>query len=223
MSLEIEIDPHGMSRVPFVDLRTRLLGMEERFTDRSLRLLPYPEIILSAMPNAGKAACTLAEAKRAKQLRRERFLSLSPDELLKAKSYLQKEGMYADISAAIQMRSAPTWDDLSPVARLWCKLNCLYTHIDLPDLRLKEATLLLENVHRELSLPDAVLTRISDDLDQLLWLYPEVIDSDMFRVSLGTLAEEVLHHLTSSEQAQCELVAGYHCTGHCYQAIGVNE
>lgn len=221
MSLEIDIDPHGYSRVPFVELRTRLLALDQKFTERELRLLPYSELVNAAIANAGKAACSLDAVLLEKERRRYRFLHLSPDEFPKSKRYLQIEGMYSDVSTCLQMRYAPHWDELSPRVRLWCKLNCLYNHSDNPDQRIRETYPMVLACDQAGLLRQGFADRMTTDLDRLRWI-TDASEEDEFRYITCPLAEELIAQLDSEERQICEreLVAGYSCTGNCYHATG---
>lgn len=224
MSLDIDIDPHGMIRQPFAEVRARLLAFGQIFTERDLRLLPYNEISLAAMANAGKTACTLQQVIEEKRRRRYRFLHLSPDELDKAKRYIQVEGMYSDLCAQQQMRVAPRWSTLSARAKLWFKLNCLYTHSDAPEQRLRETyPLVLECEQRGYLKPENA-QRIVGTLDSVSWLYPDAMDVEVFHTTLGRLTEEVLGYLDDTDMVNCqrELIADYSCTSNCYHATGPN-
>ncbi len=222
MSLQIDIDPHGEPRVPFTEMRHRLQVLGRRFTAKELDLLPYGEIVWAATPRAGTAACGIEAVRKAKRDRRERFLNMSPEALVPVKAYLQREGVYQDISAALQMRGAPHFGDLNPLMKLWLKLNCLYTHVDAPEDRLRDVFQLLRQCAEALLLSEADAARIGLDLDRLAWLYPVAIDEDQFRTCLGGYAEEVLDMLEEDDKAAAhrEHVADYNCTSHCYHAWG---
>lgn len=224
MSLTIEIDPHGMSRVPFADLRSLLLETRQTFSDRELRLLPYSELILAALANAGASACTIEAVLAHKQARRRRFLSMSPDALAKAQRYLQDEGMYTDIQALVAMRDAPPWDTLTSPVRLWLKLNCLYTHIAEPEQRLRDAISLAAEAESASLLDSSRAYRMIEKLDRLRHFYPSGLSDDTFRTAIGCMSEEMLELLSIEEQEHCqrELVADYSCTGGCYHATGLN-
>lgn len=225
MALTIDIDPHGYARVPFIELRTRLLALDKTFSEHELRKLPYNELVLAAIANAGKAACSIDEVVAEKERRRYRFLHMSPDEYPQAKRYLQVEGMYSDLDALLEMRAAPTWDELSPRVRLWCKLNCLYTHCDNPDQRLQDAYPLVLDCDQRGLLRPGFAERLTSDLDRLRWLYGDAFGEDEFHYISGCLAEELLTQLDDSEKRDCEreLVADYVCTGNCYHATGADD
>jgi hypothetical protein len=218
MPLEIDIDPHGYRRVPFVELRTRLLALDKPFTERELRLLPYTELVNAAIANAGKAACPLHLVLREKERRRYRFMNMSPDEFSKAKRYLQIEGMYSDVRVCLKMRYAPHWDDLSPRVHLWCKLNCLYNHCGAPDARIREAHTMVGRA----SLGAGLVEKMTADLDRLRWLFTGANEEDEFRHISGSMADSLLTQMDSDERLICEreLVIGYSCTGDCYRALG---
>jgi hypothetical protein len=222
MSLEIDIDPHGYKRTPFTEMRTRLLAIGSSFTDRELRLLPYNDLVLTAIANAGKAACSLEDVLREKERRRYRFMNLSPDEFTKAKRYLQVEGMYSDMMARARMRYAPHWDDLSPRVRLWCKLNCLYTHCDNPDARIRDTYPILHRCDEDGLLRPGFAEKLVTDLDHLRCLSIDTLDGDEFRRITGAAAEDLVTQLDSDEKQICEkdIVLGYSCTGNCYHASG---
>jgi hypothetical protein len=219
MSLEIDIDPHGYKRTPFVELRTRLLAIGSSFTERELRLLPYTELVNAAIANAGKASCSLEDVLREKERRRYRFMNLSPDEFHKAKRYLQVEGMYSDVQARVSMRYAPHWDDLSPRARLWCKLNCLYTHCDNPDARIREVYPMVFESDGDGLLRPGLAEKLVTDLDRLRCLYIDTHYGDEFRRIAGEAAQELVTQLDGDEK-NIDLVIGYSCMGNCYQATG---
>lgn len=226
MSLRIDIDPNGMSTpVSFAEMRTRLLGLGHRFEARYLHRLSYAELPLAAMANAGAARCSPADVREAKELRRYRFETMDPALLRDCYPYLASKGMAADVWRGRRRRRARQWADLSLRARIWFKLNCLYTHFDAPHDRLHEAAVLVQAAGTARQLSSEVTTRMLHRIDQLLWMFPDAMDGDSFRATLGMMAEEMLTLLDESEREACQeaVLSDYSCTSDCYHVTGLPE
>jgi hypothetical protein len=221
MSLIVDIDPHGAPRRSFVELRERLLTVGRKFTEEELHQLPYEELPLAAIANAGAAACTLEEVVEAKHHRRYRFLHMNDTEFEEAACYLHCQGMYEATVAARRRSTYLKWASLPPITQLWCTLNCLYTHIDCPTERIKACVLLISRcVH------GGWLTQEQADihdmaLEQLRWADPSSYANGNFRILLGTLAEQTLTRMSLDDKTLFEHagVIDYSCTSNCYRFL----
>src|SRR5271155_955187 len=95
--MRIEVESYGSSRRDFYDLRSDLIEQDKKFDEVTLRLLPYHQLHLAAMGNAGDAACIPKVIHEEKARRRERFLAMDEAELKSCERYLRAEEMYDDV------------------------------------------------------------------------------------------------------------------------------
>jgi hypothetical protein len=219
MSLHIDFDPHGVIRIPFPEFRQQLLAEERPFTERELAKLPYTHLPFAAIANAGKARCSLDLVINEKVRRRDRFVTMSPEALDDAKRYLQIEGMFDDVTDALESREAPRWERCTERTKLWLKLNCIHDHTDNPMPRLKEVTELIRTTYEADQLKKVVADRFTKEIGHLRTFYPDAISDEELRDKTGSLAEELLSMLGDLEWGICEhgRIRDYSCTSDCYR------
>jgi hypothetical protein len=221
MSLSIEIDPHGIARIPFTEFRQQLLEEGRVFTEHELRKLPYYHLPFAAIANAGTAACSTDLVIEEKIRRRDRFMTMNPDELEDAKRYLKIEGMYEDVHAGLESRQAPLWERCTERTKLWLKLNCIHDHIDHPQVRLQEALGLVHTCLGANQLKRFMAERYIKEIEHLKMFFPDAIPGAELRDKVGSLAEDLLPHLGDLEWAICEgcRIRDYSCTSDCYRTF----
>ncbi len=218
--MKIEVESYRSPRRNFYDLREDLIDKNEKFDERTLRLLPYDQLHLCCMGNAGDAACTSRLVQQEKTFSRERFLSLEEEEFKKCENFLRSEGMYDDVIFAIAARNAPQWDDLNDRQRAWAKLNCLHNHIENSHPRIEDVILLLRKCAIT-SLPDDVCKHYIGKLKGLLTVYPGGITDDYFRTQIDDIRDNIRDFLPDEEQKVCnrEQIRDFSCTSDCFRVL----
>ena len=130
----------------FYELLAELKTKGEHFSPVSLRELPYDQLALASMGNAGNCRCSVEDVINEKQERRAVLLGLPKSKLESIKLDDQIASDLQDDRITLN-RKIPSWRDLSRVAKLYFKLTCLETHPHDPFLRLSEVV----NLCREAS------------------------------------------------------------------------
>ena len=118
---------HSTHNKDFYDVLADLKKRSGHFDAKSLQELPYDQLILAASGNAGVCRCSLEDVINEKQERRavllampkKRFERIKLDNLIAAD--LQEDRIVID-------RTAPSWHEMSSVAKLYFKLSCLENH-----------------------------------------------------------------------------------------------
>jgi len=222
--MRIDVETYGSTRRDFYDFRSDLIEQDKKFDEASLRLLPYHQLHLAAMGNAGDAACPQRLVQDEKARRRERFLAMDGAELKACERYLRTEEMYDDVILCISSKLAPRWGELTDRQKAWAKLNCLYNHIDEPQQRMGEALLLLRlcsfsDAHHDASLPTDVCHHYMSKLRGLMSVYPGQMSDDFFRTQIEDIRDNIRDFLPDDERAiiDKEQIADYQCTSDCYR------
>lgn len=111
----------------FYDVLAELKAKGERFGPATLRDLPYDQLVLAATGNAGVCRCSLADVINEKQERRALLLAMPKRKFDTVKL---DDLLAADLQEDLIMinRTAPSWSDLSVVAKLFFKLCCIENH-----------------------------------------------------------------------------------------------
>lgn len=217
----------GQFRRDFYDLRGDLIEQNKRFDETSIVLLPYHQLHLACLGNAGEAACSPELVHEEKVRRRGRFLTMEAVEFKVCELQLRAEEMYDDVMLAINSKQTPRWGELTDRQKTWAKLNCLYNHIDDPHTRMSEALELLhlcsftDDVH-EASLPTDVCHHYSAKLRGLMSVYPEGLpDDDSFRAQIEDIRDNIRDFLPDDERAITdeEQIADYQCTSDCFRVF----
>ena len=218
--MQIDVEAYGSSRRDFYDLRSELIEDSKKFDESVLRLLPYHQLHLTCIGNAGDAACDPELVQREKARRRERFIAMDEDEFRACERYLRAEEMYDDVILAVCSKSAPHWADLNDRQQAWAKLNCLYNHIDDPHPRIGEAILLLRKCSTT-SLPTDVCHHYSGKLRSLISVYPGKLGNDFFRSQIEDIRDNVRDFLPDEERVVCdrEQIADFQCTSDCFRVF----
>lgn len=205
----------------FKTIRDQLLANGEKFSITTLHQIPYEQLFLCGMGEAGAARCDRRLVIEERRSRRSRFLNMETDELEAAKRYLLVNQMDNDVHVAQATQFAPKWEELNPRQQAWAKLNCVYNHIDDPSLRLKEAILLLRECVTQHSLPPEVAMSYMPRLRGLLTVYPGKIEDALFRAKIGEIADGLFEFFNEQEAAvlQSEEIQNYSCTSDCYRVM----
>jgi hypothetical protein len=204
-------------RRAFDELRDSLIAEGKKFDEASLRLVFYEQLHLCCIGNAGAAACNSKLVKAEKESRRERFLSMEPDEFKACEIFLRRQGMYDDVVYATSAQAAPAWDDLSERQKVWAKLNCVYNHVDDPRQRVEDAISLLRSCSSSCLPPDVCWHYIA----RLRGLNPKSLTADQYRASIAEIADNIRAFLPEAELSVCrkEEIRDFQCTSDCFKVF----
>ncbi len=218
--MKIEVESYRSPRRNFYDLRDNLIDKDEKFDETTLRMLPYHQLHLASIGNAGDAACDPELIQQEKTRRRERFVAMEEEEFKACERYLRTEEMYDDVILAVSSKPAPCWDDLNDRQKAWAKLNCLHNHIDDPHHRMGEAILLLRKCSTT-SLPTDVCLHYMSKLRGLMSVYPGKLGDDFFRSQIEDIRDNVRDFLPDEERIICdrEQIADFQCTSDCFRVF----
>jgi hypothetical protein len=221
--MKVSVESYGQPRRDFYDLRSELIELDQKFEAYHLRLLPYDQLHLCCIGNAGDAACSLKLVQQEKIARRERFLAMESEELKTCERFLKAEGMYDDVREAIAALRAPLWDHLNSRQKVWAKLNCLYNHIDNPAQRIGEAVGLMRDCASVTTggLPLDVAMHYVEKLRALLDGYSTRFSDYHFRQQIEEYRDSVLDFLEENERGivEREEIKDYHCTSDCFRML----
>jgi hypothetical protein len=217
--MKIEIEFPGVYR-DFYTLRRELGDRGEKFTDAYLQSVPYSQLHLCCIGNAGGLACTLKSVQQEKLRRRERFLSMEMDEFRAVENYLKIEQMYDDVKSAIEARLTPTWDSLNDRQKACAKLICLYNHVDNPQKRMGEMVVLLRRCSTN-QLPADVAGAYMVKLKGLLSVFPGKLSDETFRSKIADITDNLLNFLPDQERSiiDREEIQDYRCTSDCFRVF----
>lgn len=222
--MKIEVETLDAPRRDFYDLRKELIASGKKFDETNLRFIPYDQLHLCCIGNAGEAVCLPRLVQAEKAARRERFLHMESEEFKAAEIFLKIERMYDDVMYAIAYRNAPKWDDLKYRQRAWAKLTCLYNHVDDPFQRLGEAVLVLRKCSQPLDndgLPPDYCMNLMNKLKGLSTVFPGRLSDDGFRQKIAELAYGLLEFLPDEERTvlEKEQLQDYSCTSDCFRVL----
>jgi hypothetical protein len=217
--MRVDVESYGNTRRDFYDLRSDLIEQDKKFDETSLSLLPYHQLHLAAMGNAGAAACQVTVVQQEKARRRERFIAMDETEFKASERYLRAEEMYDDVIRVIGSKLAPRWEELSDPQKLWAKLSCLYNHLDDPQQRMGEALLLLRKCSTISHLPTDVCQHYMGRLRGLMATYPGKVTDAFFRAQIEDTRDNIRDFLTDDERGACdkEQIADYQCSSDCFR------
>src|SRR5208337_4531972 len=119
--MKVDVESYGPSRRDFYDLRSELIEDSKKFDEVSLRRLPYHQLHLTCIGNAGDAACSPELVQQEKARRRERFIAMEEEEFKACERYLRTEEIYDDVVFAISSKLAVRWGDLNDRQKAWAK------------------------------------------------------------------------------------------------------
>lgn len=220
MGIKIEIDYLGSERRDFYRLRDELVRDKKKFTRSTLRLIPYDQLVLAAIGNAGAAACPLKLVQEEKQARRERFLDMEMSELAACSNHLKMERMYDDVMQDIRTRNAPYWDELPTLHKAWAKLVCIYNHLDDPHSRMTDGIILLRRAITEGKLSQDLGMSMCSRLKTVSDLYPRKIRADLFRSKVLDVASKISTLIPPTDGrlvVEDEQIRDFTCTSDCFR------
>jgi hypothetical protein len=202
--MRIDVESYGAARRDFYDLRSDLIEQDKKFDETSLHLLPYHQLHLAAMGNAGDAVCPIVLVQQEKASRRERFLAMDEAEFKACERYLRADEM---------------WGELSDPQKLWAKLNCLYNHLDDPQQRMGEALLFLRKCATASYLPTDVCQHYMQKVRGLMATYPGKVADTFFRAQIEDIRDNIRNFLPDNERGICDKgqIADFQCTSDCFR------
>jgi hypothetical protein len=206
----------------FYDLKEQLVREQKIFDRATMKQLAYPDLILCAIGDAGKARCGMEEVLAETAERRAPFVNMPIDKILLLKNHLTEEGMYEDVmNDAIGRSEIASYKRLTTLQRLYFKLRCLRNHQDYPARRLQDAlvlaqSLLNENFEQPL-IQKWLMTLEALNIDVAASKYKNNIGYTHFRKSLQGV-RELLTLMTPAEMAICETetLRDYSCSHNCF-------
>jgi hypothetical protein len=225
--MKIEIEPLASPQVYFAEVRDLLIRGKTKFDEVHLHLIPYSQLNLCCIGNAGTAACLPELVKKEKGARRERFLNLESSDFKEVTTYLKIEQMYADVMYAIANRAAPHWSTLNGRQALWARLTCLYNHVDnpLPRIQLTVDDFLHCAKDDTCGLPGDVCGVYATKLKGMASVYPGTpkrnISDNTFRDKIREMADTLRDFMTEEERhlIEKEQLQGYSCTSDCFRVL----
>lgn len=221
--MKIEIESLDTPQRDFAELRRELIENNKKFDETTLRAIPYSQLNLCCIGNAGPAACSLQLVQQEKINRRERFLYMEPEEFKEAETFLKIEQMYDDVLHTIATCTAPQWEDLNACQKLWAKLTCLYNHVDNPSHRLDEILALFAQCAADPSsgLPVDVCRVYAAKLKGMASVYPGKVTNEVFREKVGEIAETLLEFMPPEERQMLEKeqLRDFTCTSDCFRVL----
>lgn len=217
--MRVVVESFTKPRQSFYDLREQLLSEGRHFDEAALRVLPYDQLDLCCVANAGEAACTPLLVRREKRSRRERFVSMTSEEFNKCELFLRVQGMYNDVVADRATLGTPRWDDLNYRQKTWAKLNCLFNHLDNPHPRIFDTIGLLGRA--SVWLPDHVAEHYTDRLKGLTVVYPTRLTDAKLRSFVEEIRDSVRDFLPEPERSIClrEQIRDFQCTSDCFRIL----
>jgi hypothetical protein len=222
-SLNIEVEALDTPLRDFAELRRELIEQGLTFDEISIRAIPYSQLHLCCIGNAGAAACTPELVQSEKATRRERFLNMETDDFKEAETFLKIEQMYDDVLFAISNRMTLPYSTLTDCQKLWVRLTCLYNHVDNPIQRMQDVIALFQqcaaNPHGKL--PTDVCSVYAGKFKGLATVYPGRISDKIFREKVGEMAETVLQFMSDGERqfVEKEQLQDFSCTSDCFRIL----
>jgi hypothetical protein len=218
----VKIEIHNFAPVSdFKTLRSTLILKGEKFSPETLPQVPYEQLFLCCTGEAGTARCDRAPVLAERRSRRQRFLNMETNELEASGNFLRVNQMDEDVKFDQTIRMAPKWENLSSRQQVWAKLHCIHNHIDNPQIRLKEAILLLRTCAEENDLPMEVAKSFMVRLRGLLSVFPGRLTETLFRIKIGEITDNLFEFLPEEETTllQREEIQDYNCSSDCYRVV----
>lgn len=218
MSLEVYIDGNGHPHTEFRELRARLISNGDTFA-RHLHEVAYAQLPLCAIANAGTARCHQGLVSQEMKRRRRRFQHLDSDRLAACERYLKAEQMFVDVLGSTLLRDVHSWDSLELMPKLWFKLTCLYSHLELPHYRFQDAFELARQVIEARLWSGRTAYKCLRTLYKLTCASAEEMGQEDVRGLIGGMTEDVFNEMGDEQRAVCQtdLLHNYQCTGGCFQ------
>ena len=204
----------------FYELLAELKSKGARFSAKTLRELPYDQLLLAAMGNAGVCRCSVEDVTQEKQERRALFLGMPQEKFAQMKLEDQLASDIQDDRIACT-RAIPSWRDLSVAAKLYFKLTCLEAHPHDAFLRMSEVVALCREASP--SLPQQLAFSLKLEFQSAVLSKP----STEWVKEASTKASNLLHGFITGPEIdtvdRLEL-RDYVCTAGCfYPFSGLGE
>jgi hypothetical protein len=221
LTLKVKLDLLGEPQQDFYQVKNNLLLNSCKFDANTLSTLSYNQLVLAAINPAGDTICDLKLIQDEKRQRRERFLSMSEENLLMMKNYLIIERMWDDIHFERNYNILPNWNNLTERQKIWLRLNCIVNHIDNPNTRLFEVIVRLNDCISNGTLPYEISNAFMVKIKGLIRLYPKLIDDNTFRDRVTIIAALFFQYLSQDEakQIENEEIKNYSCVSDCYRIL----
>jgi hypothetical protein len=213
----------------FYDLKEQLVRENRIFDRETMKLLEYPDLILCAIGDAGKARCDIKVVAEEAAARRSAYANYSLQRILELRRVLEHEGMYEDVlNDAISRSEILSWKKLTDLQKLYFKLLCLRNHQDYPGKRLDEALTYLalaakKDPRPELAKWQTTLETLSNDIrtEASAWHLRAEQDSCLSHVHFRKSIQGVrglLELMSPSEVMECEAetLRDYSCSHNCF-------
>lgn len=202
----------------FYDALADLKTKGERFGPESLKSIPYDQLILAATGNAGVCRCSLADVVNEKQERRALILGLPKKkyEQMKLDDLLASD-LQEDLITI--NRTAPSWSELSVVAKLYFKLSCIENHPHDSFSRLSEVVNLLREA--EGLIPQQMAFSLRLEFQSVL-LSKRVHGDDLVRDTCTKASNMLYGFVTDPELELVDKLElrDFVCTAGCFHPLG---
>lgn len=201
------------SREQFYTLRAKLINQGLQFSLVDILELPYDEMILCAMGNAGAARAPLSLVLEAMRMARPTKRESSP------RVVGNNVAIFLEDSTDINIEGCIDYETLSDKLKCCTILLCLSNHCDCPETRIAEIRRLLDRMDKTHGVSNRAVTdwvRL-----QLAGIKLDNIHST-HQVFLATAAEVLLKFLTTEEEDILKRfihngkVRNYKCTYGCF-------
>jgi len=219
--LVVEIESLAIPICDFHETRDRLIAEKKHFDPISLMSVPYGQLYLCCISNAGKAMCNKNFVTNERRNRRARFLSMDEVAIAECTGMLHTERMYDDVKYRRESSfTAPSkWDDCSDRQQAWFKLNCVVNHTDQPMGRLADTIDLLKQAAFAHDLPNDVVFSMIARIRAAASALHNGITDPQFRERLIVICNSIYYFLPENERlfVSKEELADYTCTSNCYR------
>ena len=209
------------SYVDFYTILAELKDKDAKFDGKTLKKLPYSQLDLAAIGNAGQCRCSPSLVIKEKAARRKPYAVVEIELEEQEREYLERTGMLSDVmDDRVMALPHLKWEELSYLAKLWFKLNCLNIHLDAPTQRLTEVVDLLTECRRADILPSQIVTSLRTEFNSVILRQGKLSD-EVIRSICEQCANVVYGFLEAEEAMICDqkLLADYSCSCYCFRAI----
>jgi hypothetical protein len=219
--LIVEIESLALPIHDFYETRNKLIAEGKQFDPISLMSVPYGQLYLCCISNAGTAMCDSALVAAERRNRRTRFLTMDAEQLKECDSLLHTERMLEDVKWCRESNSiTPTkWSECNERQQAWFKVNCVINHTDSPMNRLAEAIDLLKQAAFNHDLPNDVVFSLIARIRAAVSALAQGITEQQFRERIIQIADTIYYFLPENERLFCgkEELRDYSCTSNCYR------
>ena len=203
----------------FYILLAKIKEKGQKFDGKTLKRLPYHQLDLAAIGNAGSCRCSSSLVHKEKMLRRHNFVSKPSIE--DDRSHLEQIGMLDNVlddrSHSIGL---PRWQELSNPLKLWFKLCCIEIHLDSPNVRIAEAISLFKKCANEGSVPHQLAMMYTSEFQSILLMSHKLTD-ETIRNACNQATYTLKEFLSSEDMeiADNKTLDDYSCSSYCFRTI----